>query len=586
MSTTSNLSLPYILAAQAQKHVTHNEALRALDAIVQLAVLDRDLAAPPATPADGSRYIVATSPSGAWTGHTNEIAAYQDGAWAFYVPQEGWIAWLSDENGAAVFDGVAWTSLASGGGGVSLNPATGGLVGINATADSTNRLSLSSPASLFNHDGGGHQQKINKSAAGQTASQLYQTAFSGRAEIGLTGDDDFHFKVSGDGATWHDALVLDRNSGAVAHKPGARHTFQHDASQPGLRLVPGSGDPASLLDGDLWYNATAGKFRKREGGVTSDLGSGGGGGVSDHGALTGLSDDDHPHYHTDARGDARYSPLGHAHANATTGASGFMSAADKTKLDGVAANANNYVHPNHSGDVTSTADGDTAIASDAVSNAKLANMANGTIKGRAASGTGDPEDLTGTEATALLETFTSVAKGLAPASGGGTTNFLRADGAWAAPSGGGGGGQTAVILAADATSTSTTHAAVSGFGFSASASKTYHVQFFGCLNSAAVTTGVAIGLDIPSSASVIGQSIGTLSANTIGGTEQIADATTTGATASVRAASTDSALQAWWIVKAGGTAGDITLTLRSEIAGSQVTLKGDGRSVLLWQEIA
>ncbi|MCX7646859.1 MAG: phage tail repeat domain-containing protein, partial [Rhodobacteraceae bacterium] len=41
--------------------------------------------------------------------------------------------------------------------------------------------------------------------------------------------------------------------------------------------------------------------------------------------------------------------------------------------------------------------------------------------------------------TALLETFTATAKGLAPASGGGTTNFLRADGTWAAPPGGGTG---------------------------------------------------------------------------------------------------------------------------------------------------
>ena len=51
---TPNLNLPYLIAAQAQKHVTHNEALRALDAIVQIAVLDRDLAVPPATPADGA----------------------------------------------------------------------------------------------------------------------------------------------------------------------------------------------------------------------------------------------------------------------------------------------------------------------------------------------------------------------------------------------------------------------------------------------------------------------------------------------------------------------------------------------------
>ena len=40
MDQTPNLTLPYIMAAQAQKHVTHNEALRALDVIVQFSALD------------------------------------------------------------------------------------------------------------------------------------------------------------------------------------------------------------------------------------------------------------------------------------------------------------------------------------------------------------------------------------------------------------------------------------------------------------------------------------------------------------------------------------------------------------------
>ena len=53
MDQTNNLNLPYIMPQQAQKHVTHNEALRDLDTIVQLAALDRDLAAPPASPAPG-----------------------------------------------------------------------------------------------------------------------------------------------------------------------------------------------------------------------------------------------------------------------------------------------------------------------------------------------------------------------------------------------------------------------------------------------------------------------------------------------------------------------------------------------------
>lgn len=219
MNDTPNLRLPYILAAQAQKHVTHNEAIRALDAIVQLSVVDRDLGAPPGAPDDGDRYIVAASPSGAWSGQAGKIAAYQDGAWAYYAPEEGWIAWVADEDVIVVWNGSAWVAAGSGGS-TSLNPASGGLVGVNATADTTNRLSVSSPASLFNHEGAGHQQKINKAAAGDTASVLFQTAFSGRAEFGLTGDDDWHVKTSPDGSTWKEALIADKDTGEVRFPNG------------------------------------------------------------------------------------------------------------------------------------------------------------------------------------------------------------------------------------------------------------------------------------------------------------------------------------------------------------------------------
>ena len=51
MTNTPNLSLPYLATAQAQKHVTVNEALSQLDGLVQLSVLDRDLASPPGSPA-------------------------------------------------------------------------------------------------------------------------------------------------------------------------------------------------------------------------------------------------------------------------------------------------------------------------------------------------------------------------------------------------------------------------------------------------------------------------------------------------------------------------------------------------------
>lgn len=76
-----------------------------------------------------------------------------------------------------------------------------------------------------------------------------------------------------------------------------------------------------------------------------------------------------------------------------------------------------------------------SLPADAITNTYLANMATQTFKGRTTAGTGDPEDLTVTQATAMLNTFTTSLKGLAPASGGGSTNFLRADGTWAEPPG-------------------------------------------------------------------------------------------------------------------------------------------------------
>ncbi len=200
------------MAAQAQKHVTHNEAIRMLDAIVQLSVADRDLAAPPGAPVEGARYIVAASPTGAWASHAGHVAAYQDGAWAFYVPLEGWLAWLAYEDILVNWTGTAWAPVSGGGGSVNPTP----LVGVNATADATNKLSVSSSAVLFNHIGNGTQLKLNKAALADTASFLFQTGFSGRAEIGLTGDDSFHFKVSPDGAVWKDAIIVDKTSGAVS----------------------------------------------------------------------------------------------------------------------------------------------------------------------------------------------------------------------------------------------------------------------------------------------------------------------------------------------------------------------------------
>ena len=88
-----------------------------------------------------------------------------------------------------------------------------------------------------------------------------------------------------------------------------------------------------------------------------------------------------------------------------------------------------------SGDVTTSGALATTIANSAVTLAKMAALATGRFIGRITGGSGSPESLTGTQATTLLDVFTSGLKGLVPASGGGTSNFIRADGSWAVPPG-------------------------------------------------------------------------------------------------------------------------------------------------------
>lgn len=223
---TANLALPYILPSQAQKHVTHNEALQRLDAIVQLTVAD-ERAAAPATPAEGECYLVAAAAGDDWIGRSGQLAFRQDGAWIYLTPRPGWRAFFRAEQALRIFADGGWISPSL--------PAEAvfSTIGIHATADAVNRLALSSPASLFTHDGHGHQMKVNKAAASDVASLLFQTGWSGRAEMGLAGNDDFSIKVSGDGESWQTALAV-RPDGLVEMpaRPAVRASLAAAAPSP------------------------------------------------------------------------------------------------------------------------------------------------------------------------------------------------------------------------------------------------------------------------------------------------------------------------------------------------------------------
>ena len=208
--TTPRLALPYLMPDQAQKHVTHNEALQRIDAACQLILADI-LAAPPADLAalpDGRCYGIDRNATGAWAGFAGQVALLADGDWQYLQPARGWLAYIAARSEFSLFDGSGWVALPL--------PGAGSLqtLGINAAADAQTRLAVSAAASLFSHAGAGHQLKINRAAENATASLLLQTGFSGRAEFGLAGDLNVGLKVSQNGASWRQALVADM-SGVV-----------------------------------------------------------------------------------------------------------------------------------------------------------------------------------------------------------------------------------------------------------------------------------------------------------------------------------------------------------------------------------
>lgn len=108
-NTTGRLLLPYIVQSQAQKEVTHNEALTMLDVLLHAAVEDVGTNTPPGSPTAGQCWVVGASPTGAWVGKNNQIAqADGTGGWFFVVPFKRLRLWNETADEYYVYDGSVW----------------------------------------------------------------------------------------------------------------------------------------------------------------------------------------------------------------------------------------------------------------------------------------------------------------------------------------------------------------------------------------------------------------------------------------------------------------------------------------------
>lgn len=214
MSDTPKLALPLIAAEQALKHITHNEALVALDTLVQMAVEELELVTPPGSPATGQSWSVGLSATGDWSGQDGDIATWTEAGWRFLTPLEGWTLWDKDTATPYVYLSGDWVQFT---GAIQNIP----MLGINTTADATNKLAVRTNAVLFAgleaaaSGSGDMRVALNKEMVGDTASFVFQTGYSGRAEIGLVANDDFVFKVSADGSNFVPGLSINKDNGFV-----------------------------------------------------------------------------------------------------------------------------------------------------------------------------------------------------------------------------------------------------------------------------------------------------------------------------------------------------------------------------------
>ena len=203
---THRLKLPYLMPSQAQKAVTVNQALRHLDGVIHACVDSRQTLAQPGSVQEGEGWILPDGATGEpWASWApGDLALYQDGAWMRYRPYSGMMCWVKDEAQLYVYHGENWQALAE------LIESFQNLssLGIGTTADANNPLSAKLNSVLFSarYSGEGGNGDIltthNKETAGDTASVLFKTHWSTRAELGLLGDDTLTLRASTDGSQY------------------------------------------------------------------------------------------------------------------------------------------------------------------------------------------------------------------------------------------------------------------------------------------------------------------------------------------------------------------------------------------------
>ncbi|MFT4013183.1 MAG: DUF2793 domain-containing protein [Paracoccus sp. (in: a-proteobacteria)] len=131
---TAKIELPLLAPAQAQKHVTVNDALARLDGQVDLVLQSLGQTTPPETVVDGMCWAVPAGAVNAWGGQEGKIAIGANGGWIFVQPRYGRRAMIADQGLAAIHDGSDWVA-----GAISMGAHGSGMIAGQLSEDVTLR---------------------------------------------------------------------------------------------------------------------------------------------------------------------------------------------------------------------------------------------------------------------------------------------------------------------------------------------------------------------------------------------------------------------------------------------------------------
>lgn len=189
MVDTTRLQLPLIAAAQAQKHVTHNEAIMRLDGLVQMTAKSYTTSAQPGSPADGDLYLMPAGKTGTdWGGYSNHAAAhYYDGVWHQYHPSAGWLCWVQDTSILYSYTGSAWSAVPLPN---SIADGTASAPGLAFGSDTNTGLYRIGADQLGLATGGTLRRTISTSAETPTLPQQGADGSAGAPAYGFSADTD------------------------------------------------------------------------------------------------------------------------------------------------------------------------------------------------------------------------------------------------------------------------------------------------------------------------------------------------------------------------------------------------------------